>query len=159
MTAEHIAGRLRGFLGRNAGQVFTVYLRRLAKTRVGTPYTIEKETRIQGQLTEYGHRKPVRAAIAAGTRIEPTLPSHIAESFYVAGIRFWRGHNGKVYLPIVLFNKRNTRVTWYQNGKHVDRAAIESYLLASELGNHSDRDADGQVPFIAVDVSNITDIR
>jgi hypothetical protein len=139
---------------RKPGQVFTVYYARKPKTKKSAP-EILKVGKVQGQYCDYAARTPVKMAIKEGLRGEPSLPKY-AESVVIGGVRFWRNkNNGKYYLPIVLFNV-NFKPDWYVGDKKVDEEAVKPYLLATEF--HTSSPKQGQVPFIAMDLENITKI-
>ena len=141
------------------GTIFTFTTRRPAKIRKSAgDMNIEKMAVMQGMVgTQYADRKPVREAVANGEREEVELPSHIAETFNVDGTRFWRGNNGKEYLPVCITGNKS-QVTWLLDGAEVDFDAIKEHLLASEYAKSPSKEelADkGQVPFIGIAVDNI----
>lgn len=144
---------------REAGQVYTVEMMRPAKVRKGTSFDIQKHSVFQGQFCDYANREPVKSAIESGVRGEPELPGHISHSFVQDGVRFWQGNNGEVYLPVVLFNSGNTKVTWYRNGVEVNKNDVAMFLLASETSNPKDNTDKGQVPFVGINIKHLLDIR
>lgn len=154
MTANEIATILSA---KSAGTFYTLVTRRPAKVRKGVADDIVKVSTLQGMLTDYARRKAVREAVASGERDAPELPKHIAESFELNGVRFWRGHNGREYLPVPLTGNA-ARSRWERNGAEVTLDEIRDLLLASETAARPDKDelADkGQVPFIAIGVENV----
>lgn len=141
------------------GTIFTFTTRRPAKIRKSAgDVNIEKVAVMQGMVgTQYADRKPVREAVANGERDEVELPSHIQESFQVGKTRFWRGNNGKEYLPVCITGNKS-QVTWLLDGEEVEFDAIKDHLLASEYAKSPSKEelADkGQVPFIGITVDNI----
>ncbi len=141
------------------GTIFTYTIGRKAKTRKSYDGAeIIKKSVAQGMVgTDYANRKPVREAVENGERDAPELPSHIAETFTVDGIKFWRGSNGNVYFPVCATgNKPQTQ--WLIDGESVDLDEIKDFLLASEYAKSPSKEdlADkGQVPFVAVNIENI----
>lgn len=154
MQINEIAKRLEN---RQPGTFFTVKMRRPAKVRKGVTDQIEKESEAYAQLCDYAARKPVREAVEAGERDAPELPSHIAEVFRIGAVRFWRGHNGKVYLPCVVNGGPTAKATWLRNGEPVDKAEIEPMLLASETAKRTEP-KEGQAAFFGVSIENILEI-
>lgn len=144
------------------GQFFTLEILREAKTRKGVGVEILKRSVCQGMASvDYARRTAVMAAVEAGNREAPQLPSWIEESFTSEeGVRFWRGKNGKEYLPVCITKHLNT--VWIVNGQEVPFDTIKEFLLASEYPKKVDKEEleeKGQVPFIGVGVENIAAIR
>lgn len=148
------------FANKKTGTIFTFTIRRPAKIRKSADdINIEKVTVMQGMVgTQYATRKPVREAVMNGTRDEVKLPSYIKESFKVGNTTFWRGNNGKEYLPVCITGNK-PQVRWLMNDKEVDFNTIKEYLLASEYAKKSptkeELEDKGQVPFIGITVDNI----
>jgi hypothetical protein len=145
---------------KKAGQIYGVTVTRPGKVRKGVTDEIFKTSVMQGQLTEYAKRKPVRKAVEAGEREPVKLPSHIKESVSVDGVRFWLGYNGEYYLPVCQ-NGNKPKVTWTRNGEEVSFAEIESDLLASEKPRQVTKEEveeKGQALFFAPNVKNVAAI-
>lgn len=143
------------------GQWMTLDIRRPAKVRKGVEAAIEKLSTVQGMASvDYARRTAVLAAVEAGNREAPELPSWLEESFILEDVRFWRGKTGKECLPVCVTKHLNT--TWLLNGVEVDFESIKSMLLASEYPKKvgkEELEQKGQVPFIGVGVENIAAIR
>ena len=154
MTTIEIANAL---ASKSAGQFFTIRTRRDGKVRKGTADSIQKVSTMQGMLTDYARRKAVREAVESGERDAPELPKHIAESFTEGGVRFWRGHNGKVYFPVCLTGNA-PKSQWYRNGAEVTLDDIREALLASETAPRPDKtetEERGQALFVAVGIESV----
>lgn len=145
---------------KNAGQLFSITVRRAAKCFKGTEDLVEKESKFQGQLCDYSARNAVKTAVEAGDRNAPELPSHILTGFKIGEVRFWRGKNGTDYLLIPI-NGNKAKVQWYLNGNPVAYSKVSEFLLASEKVTKKTKEelADkGQVPFVCVKVDNVTNV-
>jgi len=143
------------------GSFFTVVVRREAKTFKGVTDKIEKESVMQGILCDYANRKPVREAVKNDERDEPELPSHIKESFCEGNVRFWRGNNGKVYLPVNVAGM-TPKVQWFLNGEPVSKDEVLPYVLASERQQPKSKEElaeKGQATFCAIGLENIIEVR
>jgi membrane carboxypeptidase/penicillin-binding protein PbpC len=143
------------------GTIFTFEVKRPAKVRKSSELmiNIEKLSIMQGMVgTQYANRKPVREAVANGVRPEVELPSHIEETFTEGATLFWRGRNGKVYLPVCLTGNK-PKTTWLANGEKVDLESIKEHLLASEYAkkrpSQQELEEKGQAPFASIDVDHI----
>lgn len=121
---------------------------------------------MQGQLCDYSNRSPVKTAVADGERDAPELPSHIAEAFYVGGVRFWRGkgENPKIYLAMCAVDNPTVppKVQWYMNDEPCNKDAVQPFLLASENVKPQAKETiedKGQARFFGIDITNILEIR
>lgn len=148
---------------RKAGQFVTVFINRKAHLRKQWEMLdIRKISRIQIQLSSYANRAPVKEAIENGTRDAPQLPKHISHITTIGNVRFWVGHNGKIYFPYPLIDT-NTSSEYLMNGKPITVDALKAhcYCLASEFPNRPSKESlaeRGQVPFVGVSVEHITAI-
>ena len=143
------------------GGFYTLKTKRPAKTFKGTTFAVDKESVFQGILCDYAARGPVKTAIASGDRNDPELPSYIKESIFVDGIRFWSGNNGETYLPVSI-SGNHARVQWYLDNKPCNKSDVELVLMASEKTEKPSKEdlADkGQVPFAAINIKNILEVR
>jgi hypothetical protein len=146
------------------GTIFTYVIARPAKTRakyVGDAIT--KTSVAQGMVgTDYANRKAVKEGVEDGIRDEVELPSHIVESFIMDGIRFWRGKSGDIYLPVCATGNRS-QTSWQIGGVDTTLDEIKDVLLSSEYAKKTPTKDDlaekGQVPFLAVKIENIAEIR
>ena len=160
MTQEAIAETLKGL---NKGSFFTITSRHKAKVFKGVPDIVEKQSKYQGMVAvDYANRAAVKESVANGERDAPKLLTYVKESFIIHQTKFWRGHNGQVYLPVaVTGNKPQNQ--WYLNDKPCDYADVEALLHASEKPKKSKVNKDalaerGQVPFIGIKVEHIIKI-
>jgi hypothetical protein len=159
MTTEQVAAAL---ATKRKGTIFTLRVARPAKLRAGSrDMDIVKASVMQGMAnTDYASRGPVREAVALGERDAPALPKHIEKTFTENDVKFWKGHNGEIYLPVCLTGN-HAEVTWLQDGEEVSLDEIKDHLLASEYASRTDKDdlaERGQVPFIGVNVKHIESV-
>ena len=143
------------------GTFFTLTTRRPAKTFKGTTQVVEKQSTFQAILAEYGGMKSVREAVAEGERDAPELPSYVKEVFKVGGVKFWRGHNGQIYLPLPV-NGNPPKVQWFLDGAEADKNDVAALLLASEkatMPTKAELAEKGQAPFVSVNIENIIEIK
>jgi hypothetical protein len=158
MTPQDIALALSA---KKSALTFTLVTRRAAKVFKNCGEQVEKESTIVGLFADYADLEPVATAVAAGERTAPELPSHIARSVNIGGVRFWEGHNGKFYLPVPLAEGGSSRWFLHHDEFGFQPAGyqdVEPFLLASEKPKPQDREAlseKGQAPFVAVSVENI----
>ena len=144
------------------GSIAWITVKRPAKLRAAfKSENIEKVSRFPFQVgIDYAKRSPVKDAVEAGERAAPELPKHIKEAFVSDGIKFWRGHNGKIYLPIPSSGEMK-RSEWLQDGSPVESELIREKLLASEFSKRqskSEAESKGQVLFFAPTIENIEEI-
>lgn len=151
------AGVVEALGNKRGGQVFTVEMVTDAKVRVGSP-NIKKHTRVQGQMCEYGNRKPVAEAVAEGVRGEPVTPAYVDHVDHIGAVRIWVGNMGQEYLPVVLFGKNAMQTDWFVDGKPTTKDAVGAWLLAAETRPKREC-PEGQVPFLCVKLENIISIK
>ena len=147
---------------RPKGSIAWIQIRRLGKTKAAfKSENIEKVSRFPFQVgVDYSNRSPVKQAVEDGLRDAPQLPKHIKKVFTLNGIKFWRGHNGKIYLPIPSSGERKFS-QWLQDGKPVEVNLIREKLISSEFPNKltkAETESKGQALFFAPTIENIESI-
>lgn len=135
------------------GQFITIKLDRVE--RIGGKKEgrdVRKLSTYQVQVkVSYANRQPVREAIEQGLRDEPTMPSW-ADQVEYDGVRLWvHKQTGEQYLPLPLVNSFH-RVEYSDpdSGVKIDPATLK---LPKKQPLK-----DGQVPFAACKLVNITHI-
>lgn len=161
MTIEEIANAL---ANRDKGQFASVVVNRPAKLRkTFAGENLRKRSKLTIQLADYARRAPVQQAVEAGDREAPSLPPYVASAFYVDGVRFWQGKNGKVYFPAPLAGEAGqAKVEWLENGQPVALESIAHKLLASETAKRpskAETEAKGQAQFVGIGLENVESIR
>ena len=127
------------------GTIFTYVIARPAKTRAKYDGdAITKTSVAQGMVgTDYANRKAVKEGVEDG-------------------IRFWRGKSGDIYLPVCATGNRS-QTSWQIGGVDTTLDEIKDFLLGSEYAKKTPTKDDlaekGQVPFLAVKIENIAEIR
>ncbi len=155
MTPQQIAERL---ASRQKGQIFSIVYRRNCKVKKGTPHFVEKQTRAQAILAEYGNRAPVKQGILSGERLPPEAPKGTEEIFYLGNAKFFKMTSGKTCLAVPLTGNEPI-VEYYVDGK---LSAEPDYLLASEKTQQKSKEKlaeNFQVPYKLVNVEDLIDIK
>lgn len=155
MTPEQIAARLSS---RQKGGFYSVIYRRNCKTKKGTPHLVEKETRAQAILAEYGARAAVKEGILSGERLPPDAPRGTKEIFYIDNVKFFKMISGKTCLAAPL-SGNEPQIQYFVDGKP---SAEPDYLLASEkvqLKSKEELAANHLAQFKLIDCESILDVR
>lgn len=155
MTPQQIAANLSS---RQKGGFFSVIYRRNCKTKKGTPYLVEKETRAQAILAEYGARAAVKEGILSGERLPPEAPKGTKEIFYVGGVKFFKMVSGKTCLAAPL-SGNEPQIQYFVDGKP---SAEPDCLLASEkvqMKSKEELAENSQAQFKLIDCETILDVR
>lgn len=155
MTPQQIAERL---ASRQKGQIFSITYRRNCKVKKGTPHFVEKQTRAQAILAEYGNRAPVKQGILTKERLPPEAPKGTEEIFYIGNAKFFKMTSGKTCLGFPLSGNEPT-VEYFVDGK----LSLEpEFLLASEKVQQKSKEelaANNQAQFKLINCEDIVDVR
>ncbi len=155
MTPEQIAERLSS---RQKGQIFSITYRRNCKVKKGTPHFVEKQTRAQAILAEYGNRAPVKRGILTKERLPPEAPKGTEEIFYIGNAKFFKMLSGKTCLAAPLSGNEPT-IQYFVDGKP---SPEPDYLLASEKVQQKSKEdlaANNQAQFKLINCEDIVDVR
>lgn len=155
MTPQQIAARLSS---RQKGGFYSVIYRRNCKTKKGTPHLVEKETRAQAILAEYGARAAVKEGILSGERLPPEAPRGVKEIFYIDNVKFFKMISGKTCLAAPL-SGNEPQIQYFVDGKP---SAEPDYLLASEKVQPKSKEklaANYLAQFKLINCEDIVDVR
>jgi hypothetical protein len=155
MTPQQIAESL---ASRKGGQIFSVTYRRNCKVKKGTNHRVEKETKAQAILAEYGNRAAVKQGILTKDRLPPEAPKGTEEIFYLGPAKFYKMTSGKTCLGFPLSGNEPT-IEYFVDGQ---LSPEPDYLLASEkvqLKSKQDLAENNQAQFKLIDCESILDVR
>lgn len=155
MTPQQIAERL---ASRQKGQIFSITYRRNCKVKKGTPHFVEKQTRAQAILAEYGSRAPVKEGVLNKERLPPEAPKGTEEIFYLGNAKFFKMVSGKICLAAPLSGNEPV-IQYFVDGQP---SPEPDYLLASEKVQPKSKEelaANNQAQFKLINCEDIIDVK